>query len=232
MAAADTRRALCCLTVCAITLWLGRAHTRRYEQRADPRRFQHRRCACRTQSPCNSGPGWGSHGAAGGASSHDQRMLRAAGGAQVVRARAREGGDRCGAGAPRQPPGVACPNPRPPRQAHAQQSVVLCEPWSWASRWPGPHGSDACAHGQCGCHALGLAGREEAVARIRAAVDVRAESGADILIVARSDARQADSLQARPCRLAAGTRVAACACTRADSGRARARAQAWCRCGV
>ena len=31
--------------------------------------------------------------------------------------------------------------------------------------------------------------------RIRAAVDARAESGSDILVVARSDARQADSLE-------------------------------------
>lgn len=37
------------------------------------------------------------------------------------------------------------------------------------------------------------------MARIRAAVDARAESGADIVIVARTDARQADSLQVRPC---------------------------------
>jgi len=66
------------------------------------------------------------------------------------------------------------------------------------------------------CHALGLAGREEAVARIRAAVDARAESGADILIVARSDARQADSLQARPCRIPAAS---------AGSPHAHARAQ-------
>ena len=33
------------------------------------------------------------------------------------------------------------------------------------------------------------------MARIRAAVDARAESGSDILVVARSDARQADSLE-------------------------------------
>ena len=46
------------------------------------------------------------------------------------------------------------------------------------------------------CTCRGCAqGREEAVARIRAAADARAESGSDILIVARSDARQADSLQ-------------------------------------
>ena len=38
-------------------------------------------------------------------------------------------------------------------------------------------------------------GREEAVARIRAAVDARAEIGSDILVVARSDARQAESLE-------------------------------------
>jgi 2-methylisocitrate lyase-like PEP mutase family enzyme len=37
-------------------------------------------------------------------------------------------------------------------------------------------------------------GRGEAVARIRAAVDAR-EEGADILVVARTDARQAHSLQ-------------------------------------
>ena len=33
------------------------------------------------------------------------------------------------------------------------------------------------------------------MARIRAAVDARAESGSDILVVARSDARQAESLE-------------------------------------
>lgn len=41
--------------------------------------------------------------------------------------------------------------------------------------------------------------REEALARIRAAVDAR-EEGADILIFARTDARQADSLQVRAFR--------------------------------
>ena len=47
------------------------------------------------------------------------------------------------------------------------------------------------------CCSYNDAGREEAVARIRAAVDARSESGSDIIIVARSDARQAESLQAR-----------------------------------
>lgn len=37
--------------------------------------------------------------------------------------------------------------------------------------------------------------REEAVMKIRAAVDARAESGSDIVIVARTDARQAVSLE-------------------------------------
>ena len=36
--------------------------------------------------------------------------------------------------------------------------------------------------------------REEAVARIRAAADARDESGSNIVIVARTDARQAESL--------------------------------------
>ncbi|KAK9837011.1 hypothetical protein WJX81_006814 [Elliptochloris bilobata] len=48
-----------------------------------------------------------------------------------------------------------------------------------------------------------VAGREEAVARIRAAVDARAEGGVDILIVARSDARQADCMQEALWRAAA-----------------------------
>lgn len=39
-----------------------------------------------------------------------------------------------------------------------------------------------------------MVGRQEAVARIRAAVDAR-NDGADILIVARTDARQAESLE-------------------------------------
>ena len=39
-----------------------------------------------------------------------------------------------------------------------------------------------------------VVGRAEAVQRVRAAVDARQE-GQDIVIVARSDARQADSLQ-------------------------------------
>lgn len=39
--------------------------------------------------------------------------------------------------------------------------------------------------------------RGEAVARIRAAADARDESGSNIVIVARSDARQAESLQVR-----------------------------------
>lgn len=39
-----------------------------------------------------------------------------------------------------------------------------------------------------------VVGRQEALARLRAAVDAR-EEGADILIVARTDARQAISLQ-------------------------------------
>lgn len=47
------------------------------------------------------------------------------------------------------------------------------------------------------CCSYNDAGREEAVARIRAAVDARSESRSDIIIVARSDARQAESLQAR-----------------------------------
>lgn len=46
------------------------------------------------------------------------------------------------------------------------------------------------------CCSYNDAGREEAVARIRAAVDARSESRSDIIIVARSDARQ-ESLQAR-----------------------------------
>jgi 2-methylisocitrate lyase-like PEP mutase family enzyme len=37
--------------------------------------------------------------------------------------------------------------------------------------------------------------REEAVMRIRAAVDARKEAGSDIVIVARSDARQAVSFE-------------------------------------
>jgi 2-methylisocitrate lyase-like PEP mutase family enzyme len=37
--------------------------------------------------------------------------------------------------------------------------------------------------------------REEAVMRIRAAVDARKEAGSDIVIVARSDARQAMSIE-------------------------------------
>jgi len=37
--------------------------------------------------------------------------------------------------------------------------------------------------------------REEAVMRIKAAVDARTESGSDIVIVARSDARQGVSLE-------------------------------------
>jgi 2-methylisocitrate lyase-like PEP mutase family enzyme len=39
--------------------------------------------------------------------------------------------------------------------------------------------------------------RDEAVARVRAAADARDE-GADILVVARTDARQAISLEVRP----------------------------------
>lgn len=54
---------------------------------------------------------------------------------------------------------------------------------------------DQVAPKSCG-HVQGkqVVGREEAVARIRAAVDARDE-GADILIVARTDARQAVSLE-------------------------------------
>ncbi|BDA50301.1 probable 2,3-dimethylmalate lyase at N-terminal half [Coccomyxa sp. Obi] len=54
---------------------------------------------------------------------------------------------------------------------------------------------DQVAPKSCG-HVRGkrVVGRQEALARIRAAVDAR-EEGADILIVARTDARQADSLQ-------------------------------------
>ncbi|GAX80954.1 hypothetical protein CEUSTIGMA_g8389.t1 [Chlamydomonas eustigma] len=47
-----------------------------------------------------------------------------------------------------------------------------------------------------------VVGREEAVSRIRAAVDARNE-GADILILARTDARQAESLQEALWRVAA-----------------------------
>ena len=39
-----------------------------------------------------------------------------------------------------------------------------------------------------------MVSREEAVMRIKAAVDARRESGSDIVIVARTDARQAVSL--------------------------------------
>lgn len=39
-----------------------------------------------------------------------------------------------------------------------------------------------------------MVSREEAVMRIKAAVDARKESGSDIVIVARSDSRQAVSL--------------------------------------
>ncbi len=48
----------------------------------------------------------------------------------------------------------------------------------------------------CG-HAKGrnVVSREEAVMRIRAAVDARNEAGADIVIAARSDARQAVSIE-------------------------------------
>lgn len=54
---------------------------------------------------------------------------------------------------------------------------------------------DQVAPKSCG-HMRGkrVVGRQEALARIRAAVDAR-EEGADILIVARTDARQAESLQ-------------------------------------
>lgn len=40
-----------------------------------------------------------------------------------------------------------------------------------------------------------MVSREEAVMRIRAAVDARKEAGSDIVIVARSDARQAVSIE-------------------------------------
>lgn len=40
-----------------------------------------------------------------------------------------------------------------------------------------------------------MVSREEAVMKIKAAVDARRESGSDIVIVARSDARQAVSLE-------------------------------------
>jgi 2-methylisocitrate lyase-like PEP mutase family enzyme len=42
--------------------------------------------------------------------------------------------------------------------------------------------------------------REEAVSRIQAAVDAR-EEGSDILIFARTDARQAESIEVRPLTL-------------------------------
>lgn len=42
--------------------------------------------------------------------------------------------------------------------------------------------------------------REEAVMRIKAAVDAREESGSDIVIVARTDSRQAVSLDESLCR--------------------------------
>ncbi|MCH85792.1 isocitrate lyase, partial [Trifolium medium] len=48
----------------------------------------------------------------------------------------------------------------------------------------------ACGHTQ----GRKVVSREEAVMRIKAAVDVRNESGSDIVIVARTDARQALSL--------------------------------------
>ncbi|KAM6545703.1 hypothetical protein CsatB_026439 [Cannabis sativa] len=49
----------------------------------------------------------------------------------------------------------------------------------------------ACGHTQ----GRKVVSREEAVMRIKAAVDARKESGSDIVIVARSDSRQADSMQ-------------------------------------
>jgi len=54
---------------------------------------------------------------------------------------------------------------------------------------------DQVAPKRCG-HTRGkqVVGREEAVARIRAAVDARAESAADIIIIARSDARETHGL--------------------------------------
>ncbi|KAK9903591.1 hypothetical protein WJX75_009441 [Coccomyxa subellipsoidea] len=62
---------------------------------------------------------------------------------------------------------------------------------------------DQVAPKSCG-HMRGkrVVGRQEAVARIRAAVDAR-EEGADILIVARTDARQAESLEEALWRVAA-----------------------------
>ncbi|XP_016704267.1 2,3-dimethylmalate lyase-like [Gossypium hirsutum] len=42
--------------------------------------------------------------------------------------------------------------------------------------------------------------REETVMRIKAAVDARKESGSDIVIVARTDSRQAPSLEESPWR--------------------------------
>ncbi|KAK7394122.1 hypothetical protein VNO78_14641 [Psophocarpus tetragonolobus] len=55
---------------------------------------------------------------------------------------------------------------------------------------------DQVAPKACG-HTRGrkVVGREEAVMKIRAAVDARRESGSDIVIVARTDARQAVSLE-------------------------------------
>ncbi|XP_060971821.1 uncharacterized protein LOC115716132 isoform X1 [Cannabis sativa] len=49
----------------------------------------------------------------------------------------------------------------------------------------------ACGHTQ----GRKVVSREEAVMRIKAAVDARKESGSDIVIVARSDSHQADSMQ-------------------------------------
>ncbi|XP_062108099.1 uncharacterized protein LOC133818977 [Humulus lupulus] len=49
----------------------------------------------------------------------------------------------------------------------------------------------ACGHTQ----GRKVVSREEAVMRIQAAVDARKESGSDIVIVARSDSRQADSME-------------------------------------
>ena len=66
----------------------------------------------------------------------------------------------------------------------------VCMPAQCQMSWTMQAAPKSCGH----VRGKKVVSRGEAVARIRAAVDARDESGSNIVVVARTDARQADSL--------------------------------------
>ncbi|KAF8751948.1 hypothetical protein HU200_012025 [Digitaria exilis] len=117
-----------------------------------------------------------------------RRILATPGAHQGPAATTRSGAPRRARGLPHRLHGRwrLLPPPSSPPLSRVVLVVVKPSSWGYIRRWH----PKACGHTE----GRESHPREEAIMHIKAAVDARNESGSDIVIVARSDARQAISL--------------------------------------